>query len=207
LCIVEGLLVARFWFQLAAVNASDGLQAMVLELSQPLVAPFSDPETSAQGSVGSFERKTLLAAMVYLIVGVAMAVTTMLAGGLASGAGLVSTRRRRNVLQHLEQPALNHSAARLLGTVSLNLSPDQAMRALKMMHLDRFGAELYVIPVSGGSVIAAFAGSSKGHWPLLGRLDSTREAIALKRAFRNIERRFQPATSPSVDPASLAGLG
>ena len=191
LVLIEGLLVARFWIQLATSNASNGLQGLILDLSRPLVAPFSDAGATAQNSVGSFERKTLVAAMVYLVSAVALAVVTMVAGGLLGSRQRLSTRRRRNQLQQIDHPLAEHAGARLIGTASLAMSPSRAARALRMLHLDRYEADLYVIPAQGGCIVAAFA--SRG--ALARRLTSGQEARSVRQALRNIERRFQ-AESP-----------
>jgi hypothetical protein len=196
LCIVEGLLLARFWLQFATVSAPDGIHGLVLDLTRPLVAPFEDAQSTAGASVGTFDRETLLAAMAYLLGAVALATVTILIGGLVSGRHLVDRKKRRVALQELDHSLGDHSAARLLGTASLSMSPAQATRALRMLHMDRSGFDFYVIPVSGGSVIAAFATTEgRAHWPIVGSVSHRREAIAVKRTFQTIERRFRPATT------------
>lgn len=197
LLVVEGLLIARFWIQLAASNASDGLQGLVLDLSRPLVAPFTDARETAQESVGSFDRNTLLAAMVYLLGAVVLALTTMMAGGLLGSSQHFNTRRRRTLLRQLDHPLMEHAGARLLGTASLGMTPEQAARALRILHLDRYDADLYVIPADGGCIVAAFAAA--GNRALLRRLVATQETRIVRRALKAMERRFHsvtPASSP-----------
>lgn len=196
LLVVEALLAARFWLQLATADASDGLTRFILDASHPLVAPFADAQATAQEEVGSFERKTLLAAMAYLVAGAGLIVLTILAGGLLTGNEALVRRHRRSSLQHFDHPLIDNTGARLLDTVSLALTPDQATRALKMMGLDQLDTQLFVIPASGGCIIAAFEGttSEDGRPSLLGRIGSTREAMKVRRALREIETRF--ATHP-----------
>lgn len=201
LVVVEGLLAARFWLQLATANASDGITRFVMDATQPLVAPFSNAQATASQEVGAFERNTLLAAMAYLLAAVGLVIVTLLTGGLLSGNEALTRRHRRSSLQHMDHSLAEHSGARLLGTATLSLSPARATRALKMMGLDQLDTQLYVIPVDGGSVIAAFeASSDEGPPSLFGRLANRRETMTVMRALREIEARFAPAHG---DPASL----
>jgi hypothetical protein len=197
---VEGLLAARFWIQLAAVDAPDGITRAVLDLTHPLVAPFADAQESAQQQVGSFERKTLLAGMAYLIGGVGLTMLTVLTGSLISGRRLLVRRQRRGAMQQMQHSMIDHSGARLLGTATLNISPEQTTRVMRMLHLDCLGAELFVIPAAGGCIVAAFASpeTAESHVPLLGRIGATREAIAVRRALRALEERHQLASSSSA---------
>jgi len=192
LCVIEGLLAARFWLQLAASSTPDGLGALVLDISHPLVAPFTDARAGAQ-DVGSFDRKTLVAAIAYLVGAVSLTVVTILVGGILTGNAMITRSKRRSSLQHFEHPLIEHSKARLIGTAMLSMSPEEASRALKIMRLDRFDMHLYVIPASGGCIVAAFASSDGGRQlPILGRIGATREAMAVKRALSAIEQRFHP---------------
>ena len=193
LLVIEALLVARFWLQLATANTPDGINALILEVSQPLVAPFADAQASAQ-EVGSFERKTLLAAMAYLVGAVVLALVTMVASSLLTGNEALLRRKRRSSLAHFEHPLIDHSGARLVGTAALSLTPEQATRALKMMGLDRLDTQVFVIPAAGGCIVAAFAApaGTDAQVPLIGRISATREAMAVRRALRQIETRFQP---------------
>jgi hypothetical protein len=117
----------------------------------------------------------------------------MVGGGLSSGNNFLSTRKRRSLLRQFDHNLIEHTSARFVGTASIMMTPAQATRALRMLRFDRFGADLYVIPVAGGSVLAAFAGVGSGNvpWPLMGRLAAFREEFVLKRALRSLERRFR----------------
>ncbi len=202
LIMVEGLLAARFWLQLAAVNAPEGIRTLILDVTRPLVAPFADAQDGAQ-QVGSFERKTLLAGMAYLIGGVGLTVLTVLAGGLATGNEQILRRRRRSTLHHLEHPLMEHGS-RLLSTATLSLSPGEATRQLRMLRLDNLSAELYVIPAAGGCIIAAFASPANPQTrvPLLGRIASIRESMAIRRGLRSLEHRFQTTAPPDAEDLS-----
>ena len=187
LVFVEALLAARFWLQLASANASEGLSQVVLDLSKPLVAPFSDAQESAR-DVGAFERNTLVAAMAYLVGAVILAFLTMLAGGLLTGNEALERRHRRSALAHFEHPLIDRSGARLISTATLPINPEQAARLLRMVHLDCISTQLFVIPASGGCIVAAFAPADGEDGGLLA---SSREAFKVKRALRLIEQRFQ----------------
>jgi hypothetical protein len=200
LLVIEGLLVARFWVQIAATNASEGLHGLVLDLSAPLVAPFTDAQSRAEESVSSFDRNTLVAAIVYLAGAVLLTVVTMALGGLSSGTDFLSTRKRRSLLKQFDHHMIEYSGARLVATASVSLSAGQASRALRMIRLDRFGADVYVIPVEGGSIVAAFAGIGSAAIPLpfLGRAAAMRERFVLRRALRAVEQRFNASRAPAL---------
>jgi hypothetical protein len=182
--VVEALLVARFSLQLFASAASEGLGALVLDVSRPLVAPFST-ESIGPRSVGWVDRGALLAAAVYLAGALCLMVVTAMAGGLLAGKNVLANRRRRADIARPRQ------ATRLVATASLGLAPDQATRALRLLRLDRLNADLFVIPAEGGCIVAGFIDtSSAGGLVGFGGVRKNREANAIRHALKQIEDRF-----------------
>jgi hypothetical protein len=198
-CVIEALLVTRLWLFLAAVDASEGMSVVVLDLTAPLVAPFSE-EPIRPSQIGSLDRGALIAAGVYLAGAVGLMALTMLARVLLAANTYAGNHLRRGRL--LRTP---HAGTRLLGTASLNLSPRQAVRALRLLRLDRLSAELFVIPAAGGCIVAAFGNQGAGSGlPVLGRLRANQDAVAVKRAFRQIEQRFQSEGPSPLQPEASA---
>jgi hypothetical protein len=196
LCVIEGLLAARFWIQLAAVHASDGLREWVLDLTHPLVSPFADARDQAQDSVASFERGTLLAGMAYLIGAVVLIVVSLLLSGFLNGREAISIRRRRTALQQFQHPLVTHAGPRLIATAFVGLNASQTTRALRMLRLDQLKTDLHVIPAERGSVIAAFepADALPSAWRAIKRTTTGGEAACVRRALRALERRFDVKT-------------
>ena len=193
LCVVEGLLAARFWLQFATAGAPDGVRGLVLDTTRPLVTPFADAHARAGDSAGFFDRRTVLAAMAYFGGAIILVMATAIAGGLRSGSDVLDREWLRRLLQAPHHYSPEHSGARLLVTATLSMSPFQATRALHMLHLDRSRLNLYVIPVSGGSVIAAFVPRElRANWPIIGSIVYRRELHLVRRIFRAIELRFRP---------------
>ncbi len=190
---IELLLMARFWLLLASVDASSGIQAFVIDVTRPLVSPFSDAGQSVEKSVGTFERRTLLAGMAYLLGGAGLAVIAMTVGGLLSGRDALTTKQRRHTLASFGAPgAFTPAGTHLLTSASLRLTPSQARRALNMLHLERFNADFVVIPAEGGCIVAAFTGpGAQNRWPVFGRFASRRDTRLLNAALRAIQSRFE----------------
>jgi len=195
LFVVEGLLLARFWLQMAAANASDGLTALVMDASRPLIAPCTGGAVETR-EVGWFDCRTLIAALAYLGAGAGVAAVVG-ALTLVFSAGRAVTRPRRRAHLHLNQTRSERASGRLLDIVSLGMKPSQASRALTMLNLERLHADLHVIPTADGCIIAAFARAHPAsRLPVIGSLQSARNTIAVHRAFRAIERRFAPEAAP-----------
>ena len=194
LVVIEGLLAARFWIQLATVNASDGLRQSILDVTQPMVAPFAGAGDQAGDSVASFERGTLLAGMVYLIGALGLVIVSFLFNGFQNGRQALSLRSRRNALQQFNQPLITHDGPHLITTAFLGLDASQTRRALRMLHLDQLDADLHIIPVHQGSMVAAFErpGTEPASWRAIRRTISAGDAACVRRSLRALERRFHP---------------
>ena len=202
-CAIELLLFARFWLQLTSVSDSGGILRLVLDLSRPLVAPFSDASATVEKSVGRFERSTLVAGIAYLLGGAGLASLAMVVSGLATGQEFFSIRRRRHALSTFAQlPGAFHNGAHLLTSEYLRLTPDQARRALNMLQLSRVHADLVIIPAQGGCVVAAFVDSdSAARRTIVSRFTSLRDGRVIRSSLAAIQTRFAPQ-EPDQSPAT-----
>ena len=201
LVVVEALLAARFWYQVNAEETSGGgLSGTVMDVSAELVTPFEGISAAEDDPLGNVERSTLIAAVGYVLVAIALVALTVMITGFVAGKSKMSLLGRRAAFREstehrIDFPPLTHD---LKDTVQLRLTPQQTARVLRKLRVDRFRAEIVIIPAESGSMIAVFDDADGAPWSIGESVQSIRESMALNRILKTLARRFPPRPSPRL---------
>lgn len=194
LVAIEALLAARFWYQVNAEDTSGDFRGAIMDVSGELVVPFEGISAAEDDPLGNVERSTLIAAVGYVLVAIALVVLTVMVTGFVAGTSKMSLLGRRAAFREstehrIDFPPLTHSLKR---SVLLRLTPQQTARVLRKLRVDRFRAEIVIIPAEAGSMIAVFDDENGAPWSIGESVQSIRESMALNRILKTLSRRFPP---------------